>query len=353
MKIANFSFYPFGMSKVISRNPPQFSCQQGPEECLGNKIEACVISKNKFEVWFPFVNCMESYSTSMIDYVDKCAEKVKLDGDSIMKCAESSEGDNLLLLMADLTPSETSYVPWVVINDQPLGTDIYDVVQRVCDEYEGETKPESCKTFKCSSPDSSHSSFISNNNNTKHTLEVYIESLCPDCMRYIDGVLNDLYNDKEITKYLNITLIPYGNGKIISENPINIKCQHGEKECRGNEIFGCAIHHNGHDFNKYYPFIDCMEDYYYEMVNETNVITCSKEAYLNYTSILDCMHSNESKIIHLHNGKITPPHKTVPHILFDGKHIDEFDNVYEYICPLIPDPKPKSCDKVLNRKKKN
>lgn len=346
MKIANFSFYPFGMSKVISRNPPQFSCQQGPEECLGNKIEACVISKNKFDVWFPFVTCMESYSTSMADYVDTCAKKVELDGEAIMKCAESTEGDNILLQMADSTPSETSYVPWVVINDKPVGTDIYEIVQKVCDEYEGTTKPESCNTFKCSSPDSMNKII------EKHSLEVYIESLCPDCVAYID-ILDEIYTgDKEILKYLNISLIPFGNGKILSEDPIKITCQHGERECKGNEILGCSIHHNDNDFYKYFPFISCMEDYYYDITNETNVVRCGKETEVNYTKILNCINSEEGKVIHLHNGKITPEHRTVPHVVFDGKHISEYDSIYDHICPLIPEPKPKSCDGI-DKKRNN
>ncbi|XP_009959538.1 PREDICTED: gamma-interferon-inducible lysosomal thiol reductase, partial [Leptosomus discolor] len=42
----------------------QFQCQHGPEECLGNMIETCLMHEAKnFSTYFPVIFCLESGSS--------------------------------------------------------------------------------------------------------------------------------------------------------------------------------------------------------------------------------------------------------------------------------------------------
>ena len=43
-------------------------------------------------------------------------------------------------------------------------------------------------------------------------LELYYESLCPDCREFITGQLISTY--RKVADIMNITLVPYGNAEV-------------------------------------------------------------------------------------------------------------------------------------------
>ncbi|NXY92434.1 GILT reductase, partial [Alcedo cyanopectus] len=61
----NITLVPYGNAQ--ERNVSgrwQFQCQHGPEECLGNMIETCLMNEAKnFSTYFPVIFCLESGSS--------------------------------------------------------------------------------------------------------------------------------------------------------------------------------------------------------------------------------------------------------------------------------------------------
>lgn len=77
---------------------------------------------------------------------ESCFQKTGLNSDVITNCYESGNGEKLVLQYAEQTNSlqpPHRYVPWVVVNGQPLYEDYEDVEAYICKAYEGEL-PNAC-----------------------------------------------------------------------------------------------------------------------------------------------------------------------------------------------------------------
>ncbi|GAA0166133.1 reductase [Lithospermum erythrorhizon] len=102
-----------------------FKCRHGEYECLLNTVEACAI-----DAWpdvnehFPFTYCVENfvYQGKYLQW-ETCFKTLGLDDKPITDCVESEKGLQLDLKYAAettaLQPPHT-YVPWVVVDGQPL-----------------------------------------------------------------------------------------------------------------------------------------------------------------------------------------------------------------------------------------
>ncbi|NXR12774.1 GILT reductase, partial [Semnornis frantzii] len=99
----------------------QFQCQHGPEECLGNMIETCLMHEAKnFSSYFPVIFCLESGS-SVTKNLEACLQVYapQLDLGRIAACVQGDMGAALMHHNAQLTQAldpPHQYVPWVVIN---------------------------------------------------------------------------------------------------------------------------------------------------------------------------------------------------------------------------------------------
>ncbi len=122
-------------------------------ECEGNVLEACVINKYDFySKALPFTICFEENSSNWQESGKKCAPKYGIDWDAVTKCANSQEGADYILKLAEKTealqPAHT-YVPWVVVNNQHSQSTesavIRDMVKYVCSIYTGPEKIAACK----------------------------------------------------------------------------------------------------------------------------------------------------------------------------------------------------------------
>ncbi|NXN11027.1 GILT reductase, partial [Indicator maculatus] len=127
----------------------QFQCQHGPEECLGNMIETCLMHEAKnFSSYFPVIFCLESGSSvtknleavrppspSLVLLTSLCPPDLllspllswqclqvyapQLDTSRIAACVQGDTGAALMHHNAQLTQAldpPHQYVPWVVIN---------------------------------------------------------------------------------------------------------------------------------------------------------------------------------------------------------------------------------------------
>lgn len=152
--IVDFEFVPYGNAQEQPNGSSwYFTCQHGPNECVGNIIESCAIhiypdpSKH-----IPFLHCLEQYGP--YQYGSYCAGLVKIDYAPINTCASADQGKQLEHQMAvktnQLSPPH-QYVPWLTLNGQHTQA-IQDglssnMLATVCNAYTG-TKPAACSQTK-------------------------------------------------------------------------------------------------------------------------------------------------------------------------------------------------------------
>lgn len=145
--ITDFKLVPYGNAKI--RADGTVTCQHGQWECLLNTVEACAIDTwPEVKDYFPFVYCVESlvYNHNYT-YWETCYEKLGLDATPVTKCIKGDQGKELILQYAGKTASlepPHKYVPWVVVDGQPLYDDYRYFADFICKAYKGATKPSAC-----------------------------------------------------------------------------------------------------------------------------------------------------------------------------------------------------------------
>ncbi|XP_047445041.1 gamma-interferon-inducible lysosomal thiol reductase [Mugil cephalus] len=138
-----------------------YECQHGPQECLGNMIETCIM--NMSQLAFPIIFCMES-SPDVINNAKTCAGVYdpKLDWGKVMSCVNGDLGNQLMhqnaLDTKALSPAH-QYVPWVTVNgehtEELQDKAVSSLFMLVCNLYKG-PKTKACggsqKYFKSYCP---------------------------------------------------------------------------------------------------------------------------------------------------------------------------------------------------------
>ncbi|XP_071687600.1 gamma-interferon-responsive lysosomal thiol protein-like [Rutidosis leptorrhynchoides] len=148
ISIIDLKFSPYGNAKISSNGT--IVCQHGEWECLLNAVEACAI-----HAWphvsdhFMIIHCLES-----LCHEDKyaqwrtCFKKLNLNPKPVDDCQTSGLGHKLELEYADeikaLKPPH-KFVPWVVVNEQPLNEEYEDFMSYICKAYKGTNVPHACK----------------------------------------------------------------------------------------------------------------------------------------------------------------------------------------------------------------
>ncbi|KAH6766283.1 Thioredoxin superfamily protein [Perilla frutescens var. hirtella] len=147
ISITDLKLIPYGNAKIKPNGT--IVCQHGAYECLLNTVESCAI-----DAWpdvndhFPFIYCVESlvYHNNYT-YWETCFEKLSLDATPVLDCLTSERGTELELRYAAQTnalePPHT-YVPWVVVDGQPLYDDYRYFQSYICNAYKGTPKPSAC-----------------------------------------------------------------------------------------------------------------------------------------------------------------------------------------------------------------
>ncbi|CAH9074047.1 unnamed protein product [Cuscuta epithymum] len=139
--IVDLTLVPWGNAKLHGNNDT-FTCQHGADECLLNTVEACAI-----DAWpdvkehFPFIYCVESlvYNGNYSQW-ETCYDKLVKDPKSVSDCYALGRGKELELSYAvetnALVPPH-QYVPWVVVDGQPLYEDYENFLSYICKAYKG------------------------------------------------------------------------------------------------------------------------------------------------------------------------------------------------------------------------
>ncbi|NXP53684.1 GILT reductase, partial [Heliornis fulica] len=119
----NITLVPYGNAEERNVSGKwQFLCQHGPEECLGNMIEACLMHEaQNFSTYFPVIFCLESGSsvTKNLEAVCHPPHTPTTGLGRIAACVRGDTGNALMHHNAQLTDAldpPHQYVPWIVIN---------------------------------------------------------------------------------------------------------------------------------------------------------------------------------------------------------------------------------------------
>jgi len=145
--IMNVTMLPFGNAKLSPSGA--LTCQHGPEECLANSYEQCLIDVYpSFDTYFPFYECMESNIDSgwtIKKQASECAASTGLDLARIEACVfDKARSAALQKKFRNMTPSTHKYVPWVVVNGVHSASDGQKLIAEVCAAYEGPRTPIAC-----------------------------------------------------------------------------------------------------------------------------------------------------------------------------------------------------------------
>uniref|UniRef100_A0A3Q3DQD6 Gamma-interferon-inducible lysosomal thiol reductase n=1 Tax=Hippocampus comes TaxID=109280 RepID=A0A3Q3DQD6_HIPCM len=168
-------------------------------------------------------------------------------------------------------------------------------------------------------------------------LDVYYESLCPDCILYLTQVLYPTW--VLLQDILCVRLVPFGNAQEIpSEGKYIFKCQHGEQECLGNMIQTCLLNMTDNAF----LIIFCMEA-------STDVIAAAKSCVhlyspkLSWERLMSCVDGDVgNQLMHqnaLRTNALDPPHQFVPWLTINGAHTDDLQkkattSLFPLICSM-------------------
>ncbi|XVF68464.1 hypothetical protein PTKIN_Ptkin11bG0004800 [Pterospermum kingtungense] len=100
ISIVDLRLVPWGNAKITGNDT--FSCQHGPAECLLNTVEACAI-----DAWPQLLDLQYAAETNALEPPHR-------------------------------------YVPWVVVDGQPLYEDYENYISYVCKAYKGTALPSAC-----------------------------------------------------------------------------------------------------------------------------------------------------------------------------------------------------------------
>lgn len=142
--VSSWVAVPYGNAKTDANNVT--TCQHGPDECKGNKLQACAKRHYPAEAaWVSLFRCMGAAYPDPVGSAQACGEAAGMDWSVVETCYSNGEGDALIYANAQVTNAlnpKKQGVPWVVVNDVPVD-DRDHLLAAICDAFVG-TKPDCC-----------------------------------------------------------------------------------------------------------------------------------------------------------------------------------------------------------------
>ncbi|KDP22843.1 hypothetical protein JCGZ_00430 [Jatropha curcas] len=148
--IVNLKMVPWGNAHVDRLNNT-LACQNGLDECELNTIHACAINAwhNKVDKYYALIYCTEFIVIEgRHQNWTTCFNSLGLSEKPVFECLKNGTGTKLEILhgyeTAHLSPPP-SFMPWVIVNNHPLGNDYANFASYVCNAYKGNVIPSVCK----------------------------------------------------------------------------------------------------------------------------------------------------------------------------------------------------------------
>ncbi|KAK4342690.1 hypothetical protein RND71_038506 [Anisodus tanguticus] len=147
--IVNLRLVPWGNTRIAPNS--SWICQHGTDECQINTVEACAIKVwSNLETHIKFINCVERlHLENRHSSWQSCFAATGLSQTPIENCYNNGLGYRLEQAYADETAKLNPphrFVPWVLVNNQPLQEDYQNFIAYICRAYRGHNIPQACKT---------------------------------------------------------------------------------------------------------------------------------------------------------------------------------------------------------------
>lgn len=156
-------------------------------------------------------------------------------------------------------------------------------------------------------------------------IDVYSESLCPDCVDFISRSFGEFYQSEYFNK-AHVTFWDFGNGEEEKDESTGLwkfTCQHGENECYGNMLETCSTHLMTESDS--HLFILCMYTNIFDFNDDFDAtLDFCVQRESDKKNILECANSKDGNLYEHYVAKRTeelkPAHNYVPWITVDGDH---------------------------------
>jgi len=181
-------------------------------------------------------------------------------------------------------------------------------------------------------------SFSPSKSDAKPLLGVVYESLCPYSRQFIREQVHPAYTS--LSEFFDVEFVAYGGASTHgnAEDGYTFECQHGPRECAGNIVQGCTVHHVA-DMMTQVELLNCMSA---ASKPEEAGEECFAQFGADWAPVQACIDGPEGGAIHAKNGEIQgslePSPYGVPWPLWDGVGGDEVINetdrlgVIGYLC---------------------
>jgi len=195
-------------------------------------------------------------------------------------------------------------------------------------------------------------------------IDVYYESMCPDCQKLITAGLAQVMGAPDFRDRVQLVLYPYGNGQSLHKNKVSegyrffhpelneagmdyiFVCQHGPDECKGNMIQACIIQEYP-KVDQHFPIIQCMESRTHDSFEKSSY-ECAQSAGLNLDTTRSCYNSSKGNKYMAALGEATQKLESktyVPWVVIDGQHNEQAERggILPELCKALTPPLPEAC----------
>lgn len=170
-------------------------------------------------------------------------------------------------------------------------------------------------------------------------IDVYVESLCPDCMDFIGGSFKNFFLNNDHSNLAQVNFYPYGNANEKFDGKKYVfTCQHGDNECYGNVVETCLM--NKFDVNGGHAMLICIEGNIrnFDKDFDKTLEHCLPDPDIR-NEIITCAKGDEGNKLQHEVAQKTPKHNYVPWVEFNGEHDKEKEdqivaNMLKYLCDI-------------------
>ncbi|CAD8135685.1 unnamed protein product [Paramecium pentaurelia] len=168
------------------------------------------------------------------------------------------------------------------------------------------------------------------------SVDIYTESLCPDCMVFLLNSLTEAVDTPDIEQMVHIRVVPYGNVKRVYNQATGkwqFTCQHGSVECYGNyvQLCGQSILASKYPTNNEIlqaQWAICIDRRIFKPYTNTRfdeaASLCAADFGISGTAVKECATGDQGYKLHLAAAEETdglqPAHQYVPWITTNKRH---------------------------------
>jgi len=170
-------------------------------------------------------------------------------------------------------------------------------------------------------------------------IDIYIESLCPDCTNFLGGSYKNFFYTSDHDSLATINFIPFGNAhESFNGQSYDFTCQHGPNECYGNTVEACLK--TRLSVEQFHTVLLCIEGNIWSVGSNfpASLQSCVSDSQM-VNDVLTCASNMEGNGIMHQMAQLTPQHSYVPWVHFNGVHdvyIENriLSNILNYLCAI-------------------